>query len=198
VKGFPDTRLSLIVRLKDGSDQEAWGEFVEIYRPVVYRLARLKGLQHADAEDLVQQALSAVAGAVERWQPDGAHGRFRSWLSKIAHNLILNALTRRWPDRASGGQAEDDRLTQQAVTDDPDSELLRTEYRREVFHWAARQIEAEFRPETWQSFWCTAVEGRNVTEVARQLGKKPGAVYAARSRVMRRLKEKVLEWQGAA
>jgi RNA polymerase sigma factor (sigma-70 family) len=196
VKSFPDTRLSLIVRLKDRSDQDAWGEFVEIYRPVVYRLARLKSLQHADAEDLVQQVLSAVARAVERWQPDEAHGRFRSWLNKIAHNLILNALTRRSPDQASGGQVQDDRLARQAVTDDPDSELLRTEHRRQVFHWAAREIEGEFQRETWQSFWCTAVEGQNVTDVARQLGKKPGAVYAARSRVMRRLKEKVLEWQG--
>ena len=84
----------------------------------------------------------------------------------------------------------------QAAPEGPDSELLRIEYRREVFQWAARQIRAEFQPETWMAFWHTAVEGRSVAEVAEVLGKKAGAVYAARGRVMRRLKEKILEWEG--
>ena len=74
--------------------------------------------------------------------------------------------------------------------------MLRGEYRREVFNWAARQIKGEFQPDTWLAFWQTAVEEQPVPEVARLLGKKPGAVYAARGRVMRRLKEKILEWEG--
>jgi RNA polymerase sigma factor (sigma-70 family) len=193
----PDTRSSLIVRLKDRADQEAWREFVEVYRPVVYRLACRKGLQHADAEDLAQQVLLAVAAAVHRWQPDPGRGRFRTWLHRIAHNRIINALTRRAPDRAAGEGGAHDLLGEQAAREGPDSELLRTEYRREVFHWAARQVRAEFRPETWLAFWHTAVEGREVADVARLLGRKPGAVYAARGRVMRRLKEKILEWEGA-
>jgi RNA polymerase sigma-70 factor (ECF subfamily) len=196
VVDYPETRASLIVRLKDRADQAAWDEFVEVYRPVVYRLACHKGLQSADAEDLAQQVLVAVAAAVHRWQPDEARGRFRTWLHRIAQNLIINTLTRRAPDRASGGEGTRDLLVQQAAREGPESELLRTEYRREVFNWVARQIRPEFQPETWAAFWQTAVEGRPAAEVARTLGKKPGAVYAARGRVMRRLKEKILEWEG--
>jgi RNA polymerase sigma-70 factor (ECF subfamily) len=195
---YPDTRASLIVRLKDRADQEAWGVFVEVYRPVVYRLACHKGLQHADAEDLAQQVLVAVAGAVHRWQPDAARGRFRTWLHRIAHNLIVNMLTRGGRDRAAGGEGPRDLLDEQAAPEGPESELLRTEYRREVFAWAARQIRPEFQPDTWMAFWHTAVEGREVADVARLLSKKPGAVYAARGRVMRRLRDKVLEWEGTA
>jgi RNA polymerase sigma factor (sigma-70 family) len=190
----PETRASLIVRLRNRTDQEAWFEFVEIYRPVVYRLARAKGLQDADAEDLVQQVLTAVAGAIERWDPDPGRGRFRSWLGRIAHNQIVNALARAAPDRATGGSSERDALDQLATYDGPDSKLLRTEYRREVFAWAARQVRVQFQAETWDAFWYTAVEGREIAEVAGLLGKQPGAVYAARSRVMRRLKKKILEW----
>jgi RNA polymerase sigma-70 factor (ECF subfamily) len=197
VADYPDTRASLIVRLKDRADREAWREFVEVYRPVVHRLACGKGLQHADAEDLAQQVLAAVAAAVERWEPDESRGRFRTWLHRIAQNLIINALTRRAPDRASGDQGEHDVLAQHEAREGPDSDLLRMEYRREVFNWAARQIEGEFQSDTWNAFWQTAVEERPVPEVARLLGKKPGAVYAARGRVMRRLKEKILEWEGA-
>src|SRR5690242_8882461 len=127
----PETRLSLIVRLKDRYDQEAWGEFLEIYRPLVYRLAAAKGLQHADAEDVAQQVFGSIAQAVERWKPDTDRARFRTWLTAIARNAILNALTRRVPDRATGDTAERDLLAEHA--DSPaDSQLLLMESRREI------------------------------------------------------------------
>jgi RNA polymerase sigma-70 factor (ECF subfamily) len=188
----PETRASLLVRLKDRSDQDAWHEFVEIYRPVIFRLARRKDMQHEDAEDLAQQVLVAVARAIERWQEDRSRARFRTWLHRVAHNLIINALTRGKPDRASGDSGMLELLAQQPAHG-PDSDLLRIEYRREVFRRAARQIRREFQPDTWRAFWETAVEGRQVEAVAAELGKSCGAVYAARSRVMRRLKEKVTE-----
>jgi RNA polymerase sigma factor (sigma-70 family) len=193
VSDYPETRASLILRLKHDYDQAAWGEFVEIYRPVVYRLARRKGLQDADAEDLAQQVLASVAAAVRRWDPDKSRGRFRGWLHRIAENRIINMLTRRTCDRAVGGELTDAVLAGQPSAE-PDSELLRAERRREVFHWAARQIRGEFQSDTWLAFWQTAVEGRQVGAVAADLGKKVGAVYAARVRIMRRLREKVTEW----
>lgn len=189
----PETRQSLIVRLKDRHDQQAWGEFLEIYRPLVYRLAIGKGLQHADAEDVVQQVFSSVAGALERWQPDAQRARFRTWLTTIARNVIINALTRRTADRASGDTSERELLAQQA-SDESASQLLLLESHREIFQWAARRVREEFEPATWDAFWLTAVEGREVEEVAPLVGKKPGAIYAARSRVMRRLKEVVAQW----
>lgn len=189
----PETRQSLILRLKDRHDHEAWTEFLEIYRPLVYRLATAKGLQHADAEDIVQQVFTSVSVALDRWQPDRSRARFRTWLNTIARNAILNVLTRRAPDRASGDTAERDLLAQQS-SDAPASQLLLLESRREIFRWAARRVREQFEPATWDAFWLTAVEGREVEDVAPLVGKKPGAIYAARSRIMRRLKEVVAEW----
>ncbi|HVA51726.1 MAG TPA: RNA polymerase sigma factor [Pirellulales bacterium] len=192
----PETHASLILRLHDRADQQAWREFVEIHQPVIYRLARYKGLQHADADDVVQQVLSAVAGAVERWQPDENRGRFRTWLQTIARNRIANALSRQAADRASGESGERELLARQPAAE-ADSRLLVTECRREIFQWAARQIRDEFETDTWDAFWQTAVQGRKVSDVARLLGKTAGAIYTARSHVMRRLKQKVLEWEAA-
>src|SRR5947208_8683258 len=98
----PETRPSLIVRLKDRADDEAWFEFTEIYRPVILRLASRRGMQHADAEDLVQQVLSSVARVIDRWEDDPQRARFRTWLSRVATNAIVNALTRRIHDRGTG------------------------------------------------------------------------------------------------
>jgi hypothetical protein len=59
----PETRASLLIRVRDPADQAAWHEFVEIYRPVILRLARQKGMQEADADDVAQQVLVAVGKA---------------------------------------------------------------------------------------------------------------------------------------
>jgi RNA polymerase sigma-70 factor (ECF subfamily) len=190
----PDTRPSLLLRLADRADQAAWQEFARIYSPVVYRLALRCGLQHADAEDLSQQVLATVAGAIDRWQIDPERAKFRTWLHRVAQNQIINALTRAAPDRAAGGSTEFAALGNQAAQSADDTDLVRLEIRREVFRWAAEQIRHEFRATTWDAFWRTAVENEQVEQAAAELGLSCGAIYAARSRIMRRLKEKVCEF----
>lgn len=66
----PETRPSLILRVRDPNDADAWNQFATLYRPVILRLARRKGIQAADAEELAQQVLLSVEEAIERWQPD--------------------------------------------------------------------------------------------------------------------------------
>jgi RNA polymerase sigma factor (sigma-70 family) len=191
----PETRQSLLIRVRDPADQAAWREFVEIYRPIILRLARHKGMQEADADDVAQQVLLAIAKAVEERQYDPKRAKFRTWLHRVAHNAILNALTRARPDRGSGDSATLAALHQHRSPTGPDSDLLRLEHRREVFRWAARQVRKEFQEATWDAFWRTAVEGQSVEDVAESLAKNRGAVYAARSRVMRRIQEKAAEYE---
>lgn len=191
----PETRASLLIRVRDPADRTAWYEFVEIYWPVIIRLARHRGMQEADADDVAQTVLLAVAKSIERREHDREKSKFRTWLNRVAQNAILNALTRGKPDRAAGDSEVLAILDQRPVQATAESDLLRLEYRREVFRWAAKQIKREFESATWDAFWLTTVEGQSCEEVARELSKQVGSIYAARSRVMRRLQEKVMEYE---
>lgn len=193
----PDTHPSLLVRIRDARDRDAWYEFAKIYRPVIVRVARAKGMQDADADDLAQRVLVSVAGAIDRFDAEG-DAKFRTWLRRITDHAIINAVRRPRPDRGAGGEIDVAAIASQSATDGPDSDLLRIEYRRELFAWAARKVRDEFSDLTWQSFWLTAVEDVPIEEAARRLSRTTGSVYASRSRVMRRLVSEIAELENTS
>jgi RNA polymerase sigma-70 factor (ECF subfamily) len=194
----PETRPSLLTRLGPPRDDRAWEEFVELYGPLVRRLALRSGLQGADADDLAQDVFRAVAGAIDRWDPDPSRGSFRAWLSRIARNLIVNLLAARRRQSAGVGSGGTDMVAFLESQPDPgeDSACFDLEYRRRLFGWAADRIRGQFQEPTWQAFWRTGVEGEDVRSVARSLGLSPGAVYVARSRVMARLRKEIEAVEG--
>ncbi len=193
----PDTRPSLLVRIRDARDGQAWSEFVDLYAPLVYGFARKRGLQDADAADLTQEVLRAVAGAARQLQYDPQRGPFRNWFFTVVRNKLRNFLAgRKTHGQAPGGTDAQVRLQEQADEnrDNPQAQWDQ-EYEQRLFAWAAQQVQASFQPATWQAFWQTAVEGRKPQEVAQQLGISVGAVYIARSRVLARLREEIQQLQ---
>jgi RNA polymerase sigma factor (sigma-70 family) len=190
----PATRQSLLVRLKDPRDGQAWGEFVAIYGPLIERLGRARGLQPADAADLAQEVFRAVAGAIDRFDPDPARGSFRGWLFRIARNLMINLMeARRIRPVATGDSDVRELLESVPAPDGAETALFDAEYRRRLFLWAAEKVRPEFREPTWRAFWLTAVEGGEPAAVAEAVGISVGAVYIARSRVMARLRAVIEE-----
>jgi len=189
----PETRDSLLLRLADAADHEAWCQFTAIYRPLIYRVARRRGLQDADAQDLAQRVLLSVAGAIDQWHTRPKRARFRTWLHTVAKNTVIDHLRTAKLDVAEGGTSAQLRL-QEATDSRADEAELDREYQRELFRWAARQVRGEFEETTWLAFWLTAVDGLSIPAVADELGKTVGAVYIARSRVMQRLRAKIRDF----
>jgi len=173
------------MRIRDTANQAAWEEFVATYSPAIHRFARQRGLQEADARDLAQNVLAAVAARITDWKVDKDQARFRTWLMRIAMNQTISMYRGRKPDAARGGTSAVAVLHQQEV----ESTDLEQNHRREVFRLLARKVRAEFAEATWQAFWMTAVEGVSIEEAARSLGRSVGAIYTARSRIVRRLQE---------
>ena len=190
----PTTRASLLLRLRDAEDHEAWVEFVTLYEPVIYRLLRRHGLQDADARDVMQEMLLAVSRSIDRWDPAKDRGSFRGWLRRVARNLVVNWLKqpgRRMP--AAGGS---DMLLMLDMLPDAgqmDTVEFDRELRRALFRRAAQRVRGEVRPATWQAFWETAVGGTSPADAAAKLGMTVGAVRIARCRVVTRLRAAVTE-----
>lgn len=190
-----ETRNSLLIRLPDPQDIAAWDQFVAIYQPLVFRLARSKGFQEADAHDVVQEVLLAVSKAIHRWDPDPEKGRFRDWLFRIARNLMINFLTRR-KYQSLAGYDDVAQLLEAPAELRYDSDATREfelEYRRELFWLAADKVRSQVKPSTWEAFRLTAIESQSVTKTARQLGMKEGTVLVSRCRVLARLRAAVTE-----
>lgn len=196
---LPETNLSLIGRIKNPADNQAWLEFLALYQPIVYRMARKRGMQPADAQDVMQQVFLSVSRAINTWEPGSDRPPFRAWLTTISRNTITKALDRAPKDQGTGSTSMLELLHKTALPQPTSDELVR-EARKELVRQAADQIRPEFSESTWEAFWLTSIEGRTIPETAKKSGKNPGSIYIARFRVRERLREKIKElltkWKG--
>src|SRR5262245_33866591 len=182
------TRISLLARLRDPGDVEAWRQFVRLYAPVVYRYGRRHGLQDADAADLTQEVLRAVSAHVGRLDYDPARGSFRGWLFTVARHKRCDLRARRLrPGQGSGDSGV--RAVPEAQPAPEERDAWDHDLREAVFAWAVEHVRPAVTPTTWRAFQLTAVEGKSGQEVAAELGLSVAAVYLAKSRVMARIRD---------
>ncbi|HTU16776.1 MAG TPA: sigma-70 family RNA polymerase sigma factor [Gemmataceae bacterium] len=181
-----DTPASLLERLRQPGQPQAWDRLVELYTPLLYRWARRAGLQPQDAADIVQDVFTILV----RKLPDFVYDKqrsFRAWL----RTLLLN----RWRDgrrRAAVRPAEVSHAYLDGLPARASDDLFEeAEYRRELVGRALRLIRPEFREPTWKAWMEHGQAGRPAAEVARELELSEGAVYAAKCRVLRRLRREL-------
>jgi RNA polymerase sigma-70 factor (ECF subfamily) len=187
------TRASLLVRIRDPQDTDAWRQFVALYAPLVHGLSRRRGLQDADAADLTQDVLRSVLAAAPRLDYDPARGSFRGWLYTVTCNKVHDFQNSRQQRERGSGDSATQRFLAEVPAGDDEAQRWEREYQRHLFTLAADAVRDSFAPVTWQAFWLVAVEGRSGEEAARALGLSVGAVYVAKSRVLARLRKRIEE-----
>jgi RNA polymerase sigma-70 factor (ECF subfamily) len=161
----PTTRASLLFRLRDSQDHEAWVEFVETYEPIIYRQLRNCGLQDADARELMQEFLIAVNKRIEHWKLAKERGSFRGWLRRVARNLVINWMKHGQRRMTAFGGPESQSLFADIAADDcPESIEFDTELRRSTFQRASESVRQEQSPKAWRAFWSTAVNEKNASD----------------------------------
>lgn len=190
------THPSLLLRIRDARDRQAWSEFVEVYAPLVYGFGRKNGLQDADAADLTQEVLHVVSAAIGKLEYDPERGSFRGWLFTIVRRRLHNALNRKARECRGSGSSSVQVVLEAVPAPEKQRALWEQEFEGRLFTFAADRMRHEFQPSTWEAFRLTAVEGKSGKEAAAALGMTAAAVYLAKRRVLLRLKEEVQRLQG--
>ena len=185
---LPKTRESLLIRLGQKSD-EAWTEFIEVYEQAIYAYGRRRGLQDADAWDVTQDVLAAVEKKIGDWNFDPTAGKFRGWLFRVARNIAVDKVLAQAKRAASGDSLVHQMLQEQPESLDQESSLFWTNYRKKLFQWAANQVRPNVKSSSWKAFWKTSIEGRKPDEVAAELSLSVGSVYAAKFRIVNRIRD---------
>lgn len=180
------TPTSLLTRLWGRFDPAAWEQFVSLFTPLIYAWGRQVGLQDPDAADLVQEVFVKLIGILPGFTYDAQKG-FRRWLRTVTLNTWRDRCKRRAERALPGGEAA---LAVVAAADEADK-FWEAEYRQHLVNRALALMQADFQPATWKAFWEQVVVGRPAKEVAAELGMTVGAAYAAKFRVLDRLRQEL-------
>lgn len=179
------TPVSLLHRLRHAPDAEGWSRFVQLYLPLVCYWCKQSGLQDADSADLSQEVFTLLWQKLPHFVYD-PQKNFRSWLRSVTRNKWRELCRRRGLPLQTGESLADD-----LTMDDPAGARWEEEHHQYLATRALQLMKADFDTTTWQACWETTVAARPAGEVAQQLGLTVGAVYAAKARVLRRLRHEL-------
>jgi RNA polymerase sigma-70 factor (ECF subfamily) len=179
------TSATLLQRLRDQRDSDAWKRLVHLYTPLIRGWLNRHLPQSADVDDLAQQVFAVVVEKLPGFEHNGRTGAFRAWLRGIS----VNRLRMFYRSRPETGPDQETLLQQ---LEDPHSDLSRRwdrEHDEHVVRQMLQLVEPEFKPTTWRAFRLLVLDCWEPEAVAVEVGVSVNAVFIAKSRVLRRLRE---------
>lgn len=168
---------------------------MSVHGVLVYGWSRKAGLTEHDSADILQEVFRVVFEKIDLFRRVGPGDSFRGWLWGITKRKIQDFYRRQLARPAgAGGTTAHARLIEIPEPQlDEIAEVNSPQTRRLLLHQALELVRIEFEPTTWQAFWRVAVDGQSAADVAADLALSIGAVYTAKSRVLRRVREEFSE-----
>jgi RNA polymerase sigma-70 factor (ECF subfamily) len=168
---------------------------VDLFGPEVYLWCRQAGLQESDAADVGQEVFRSVAAKIDGFRRDRQGDTFRGWLWAITRNKLNDFWRRAGQQLAGAGGSEAQQRLAQLVEPSRSSvsSSVAPPATTQFVQRALGQVREGFETRTWQAFWKTTVDEQPAQDVALELGMTPTAVYIAKSRVLRKLREELGE-----
>lgn len=180
------TRASLLIRVKDPHDADAWREFHDLYAPLLYAYAKARGLGHEDAEDVRSTCYEALVRQLPSFEYDKARGGFKAWLRTLVQRRVIDLLRQRTEAHADSQEL--------AGVPDPTpaaDELWEQSWRRRHLQVCVDRVRALVPEPTHAVFRLLVDEDRSVPEVCRSLGLNANQVYKAKARVLALIREQM-------
>ena len=193
-QGSTSTSRSLLDRLR-ADEVDAWDRLIGLYAPLLLCWCRRWRVPEQDLADIFQDVFHSVATHIGRFRKEKQGESFRAWLRTIAYHKVCDHFRRaeREPAGAGGTDAQL-QFSRLPVAEDRDSDHGEVETaERALLDRALNLIRSEFEERTWQAFWLTVIEGKAPQELAIDLKMSPGAVRVAKARVLRRLRDELLD-----
>lgn len=180
------TNESLLIRAADKDDQSSWREFYSLYAPLIRRHAHRCGLGVSEADDIVQECMTALLKALPRFQYDRSKGRFRSYVRRMVQNQISNRLRQH-----TSKQLRSNAITELAARSDGTKSDWDRDWQRTHLEYCLGRVSTRFAPEKLAAFRAYALEGQDIAAVCKRYKLTPNQVYLAKSRIIRRLREQL-------
>lgn len=176
-----------------GMDPVGWSRLVMTFAPIVYRWCRRSGIRESDAPDVMQEVFATVARGIVHFERREEQGSFRAWLATITRSRVRDFLRKDARHQApEGGTAALEQL--QSVPDELDSTICSEGIESPIARRVMEIVRAEFEEVTWQAFWMSTIESLAPSIVASRLGLSLASVYQARTRVLRKLRQRMSEF----
>ena len=195
------TRSSVIRAVADTENQAAWNRLFDLYAGFVFSIARHKGLNDADADDMVQVVFADLARNLPTFQYDRAKGKFRSYLTGLVRWRVMDRLkaSKRDADlKAAVGEelkaeTKEDFWERARRADAGDDGFSEREWQAAALDKALRLMKPDVRPEHYAAFIASYIEGQDTELVMRLYGLTRDNLYQIRTRLTAKLREKVAE-----
>lgn len=185
------TRASLLIRIRDARDDAAWADFDAIYRPLLYRYAASRGLDHNAAEDVVQHCLMTISEHIRGFEYDPAKGRFKAWLRTMVGNRVRNY----YRDRRENEADSQDFVQAQDREETPDAAFEKI-WLEEHLRYCLERIRTTEGDKAFLPFRAYVIEERPVQEVCRQFQLPPDQLYRLKWRLTRCLADMMHDLTG--
>lgn len=185
------TRASLLIRVRDRNNAAAWREFDAIYRPMLGRFARARGLDNSTADDVVQFAMLAIAEHIGGFDYNPDKGRFKAWLRTIVNNRIRNA---------ASAKREESSDTIEFQRGDPKGEspdeMFDRMWMKEHLDYAMNEVRLGVEPSSWEAFEALVIKDEPVEQVCERLKMNSNQLYSIKFRLTKKLSERMRELLG--
>ena len=188
------TSITLLLRVQEIEDSDAWSRFVERYAPQVFAWCRRHKLQDSDAADVTQEVLTKLVRSMRTFAYDSNRGSFRGWLKTVTQNAIRDLITESRKQGRGAGDTLTARILEQICDDTASAELeerITAQYERELLQEAEVRVQLRVKPTTWSAYHMTAIEQKTPADAALALNLPVSEIYVAKSRVIKTLREEV-------
>jgi RNA polymerase sigma factor (sigma-70 family) len=201
------TRRSLLSRIKDWDDRDGWQQFYDTYSNLIFGVALSAGLNHGEAEEVLQETVLTVAkklradtGQEPAFKYDPAKGSFKSFLLHTTRWKITDQFRKRGPlvRQPARRDTRTNRTPTEARIPDPNNDFeikFDRDYRQTIQEAALEKVKHSVKAKHYQVYDLYVLKQWPAAKVAQVLGLNAGQIFIAKHRILALMKKEVQRLQ---